>query len=149
MASGPHILWCLLLFVFPYWLPGLTPKQVFCPWPPKGWKGLPLSFPSTNPLYPHSLSFCPTLELFQPGSPILGSLVHITSFWIIHNLLFYVNYLCCIIFGLALKVDYPSHHSSMDFPTSSIGHYCQVSTMFIILKQKVSFYIIIIIHPFP
>lgn len=109
MESEPHTLWCLLLFVFLYLLPGLAPKQVFCPWPLKGGRGC--SSPSLLP---------PTLNIhtvpastqhqnsFNLVPPILSSLVNSTSFWIIYDLLFYFNYLCYIIFGLALKVYHPS-----------------------------------------
>lgn len=60
----------LLAFGIPYLLPGLVPKQVFSPWPKKRWH-LSL-FTSVTPQYPHSPSFNPTLELFQPGSPNTG-----------------------------------------------------------------------------
>lgn len=113
MGSEPHTLWCLLLFVFPYLLPGLVPKQLFCSWPPKGWQGLPLScITSTNPQYPHSLSFNPTLALFQRGPPgtVFSSLYHsfldhpqpVVSFEL--SLLYHI--------WTSLRVDHPSHYSS-------------------------------------
>lgn len=107
--THPLVPFAFCLSIFTSW-PGTQAGAL--PMTSKWMEGRALSLPSPSPLYPHSLSFNPILGLFQPGSPILGSLVHITTFWVSHNLLFYFNYFCCIIFGLALKVEYPSHHSS-------------------------------------
>ena len=115
-ADGKSIIQPLVpfsFFVSLYLLPVLAPCQCSTQVLQKGGRTCPSPslLPPALSIYTASVS-TQRQSSFHLLPPILGSVVHITSFCIFHNLLFYFNYLCCILFELAWQVDYPSHHSS-------------------------------------